>query len=181
MDLRIQKTLRNIRMAFMELIKEKPVDDITVKELCERALINKATFYSHYENIGELIVLLEDEYVNEITGKIDFADLFFTDPEQFLLKLWQSYRANPNGVFLMRGRRAMNLLSLLIEGLRRSIYQAHPEIKNIQGADMAITFCVYGISSIAPKYRNLTLEERAKQTGRAIAAVLKEFELCTKS
>jgi len=177
MDLRIQKTLRNIREAFIGLAKEKPMDDITVKELCERALINKATFYLHYENLNELIVMLEDEYVKDITGEIDFAELFYTDPEQFLLKLWQSYRVNPNGAFLMRGRRGWDLMNLLIESLRRSIEQAHPDIKNIPGADIALTFCVYGVSSVGPRYRKLSLEERAKQAGRAIAAVLQEFEV----
>jgi len=177
MDLRIQKTLRNIREAFIELAKEMPIDNITVKELCERALINKTTFYSHYENINELIILLEDEYVKEITGEIDFADQFFTNPEQFLLQLWQSYHINPNGIFLMRGKRGLDLLKLLIESLRRSIYHANPKMKNIKGADIALTFCVYGIASVGPLHRNETLEERAKQSGRAITAVLKEFGL----
>ena len=177
MDLRIKKTLRNIRESFIDLAKEKPVDDITVKELCERAMINKATFYLHYENMDELIKMLEDEFVQEITGKLDFADLFYTDPEQFLLKLWQSYRDNANSAYLMRGRRGFDILNLLLEALRRSVESARPEIRNIPGADMALTFCVYGIASVGPRYRKLSLEERARQTGRAITAILKEFEL----
>ena len=177
MDLRIQKTLRNIREAFIALAQEKSIDDITVKGLCERALINKATFYAHYENINELIVLFEDEYIKDITGEIDFAELFFTDPEAFLLKLWRSYRANPNGAFLMRGRRGWDLMNLLIESLRRSVEQVRPDIKNIASADIALTFCIYGVSSVGPRYRNLSFEERAKHTARAIAGVLKEFEI----
>lgn len=55
MDLRIQKTLREIRRAFLSLAAEKPLERITVKELCDRALINKATFYSHYDNLDLLI------------------------------------------------------------------------------------------------------------------------------
>ena len=177
MDLRIKKTLQNIRKSFFELAKEKPIDDITVKELCERAMINKATFYLHYENINELIMMFEDEFVNEITGKLDFADLFYTDPEQFLLRLWQSYQKNANGAYLMRGRRGFDILNLLLEALRRSVERARPEIKNIPGSDIALTFCIYGIASVGPRYRNMSLEERARQTGRAITAILKAFEL----
>ena len=177
MDLRIQKTLRNIRAAFIELAKEKPIDNITVKELCERALINKATFYLHYENLGELIAILEDEYVKEITGEIDFADLFYTDPEQFLLKMWQAYQQNANSVIMMKDRRGWNLLNRLLEALRRSLEQVRSDVKDIPGADIALTFCIYGLSSVGPRYRDMPLEERAKQAGRAIAATLKEFEL----
>ena len=177
MDLRVQKTLRDIRAAFLSLAHEKKIDQITVKELCEHALINKATFYFHYKNIDELIIELEDEYVNQITGDIDFAELFFSDTEQFLMRLWQSYRKNPNWVLLLNGHRSWHLLNLLLETLRRSIYQARPGIKNISGIDIALTYMIYGVAAVAPLHRGETIEERAKQAGRATAAVLREFGL----
>ena len=34
-----------IRRAFTELLRKKPIQDISVKELCERAGINRGTFY----------------------------------------------------------------------------------------------------------------------------------------
>lgn len=55
MDLRIKKTKRAIRSAFAELIKEKPMEKITVKEIAERAEINKTTFYAHYETVYDLV------------------------------------------------------------------------------------------------------------------------------
>ena len=45
-DLRVQKTIESVKSAFHELILEKDYEKITVKELCERARINKKTFYS---------------------------------------------------------------------------------------------------------------------------------------
>lgn len=48
MDLRIERTRKSIINAFIELRAHKPIEKITVKELAERAYINKATFYSHY-------------------------------------------------------------------------------------------------------------------------------------
>lgn len=55
MDLRIKKTKRAIRSAFAELIKEKPMEKITVKEIAELAEINKTTFYAHYETVYDLV------------------------------------------------------------------------------------------------------------------------------
>ena len=43
MDLRIEKTERGIKNAFIELRSRKPLEKITVKELCESARINKST------------------------------------------------------------------------------------------------------------------------------------------
>ena len=48
MDLRIEKTRQSIVNAFIALRSRKPLEKITVKELCEKAQINKSTFYFHY-------------------------------------------------------------------------------------------------------------------------------------
>ena len=45
MDLRVKKTRRSIINAFLMLRANKPLEKITVKELAELAMINKATFY----------------------------------------------------------------------------------------------------------------------------------------
>ena len=47
-DLRVKKTKRALTSAFIELLKEKHFEDITINELCEKAEIRRATFYKHY-------------------------------------------------------------------------------------------------------------------------------------
>lgn len=44
LDIRIEKTERAIKQAFMELRAQKPLEKIKVKELCDLACINKSTF-----------------------------------------------------------------------------------------------------------------------------------------
>lgn len=41
--------------AFLELIEKKDFAYITVKEICERAGVNRSTFYLHYETVGDLL------------------------------------------------------------------------------------------------------------------------------
>lgn len=41
--------------AFLELIEKKDFTYITVKEICERAGVNRSTFYLHYETVGDLL------------------------------------------------------------------------------------------------------------------------------
>lgn len=55
-----------IRMdeAFLELLSKKDFEFITVKEICEKADVNRSTFYLHYENIGELLAE-SIGYINE--------------------------------------------------------------------------------------------------------------------
>ena len=54
-DLRVKKTITGIKTAFEALICEKEYDRITVKELCDRAQVNKKTFYHYYETLDALL------------------------------------------------------------------------------------------------------------------------------
>ena len=60
-DLRIVKTIEGIKAAFQELICEREFEKITVKELCDRARINKKTFYHHYETLDALLAEMQFE------------------------------------------------------------------------------------------------------------------------
>lgn len=77
MDLRIEKTERGIKNAFIELRSRKPLEKITVKELCESARINKSTFYAHYKDIYDLSDAMEEEVVQSIANSIRYPEYLF--------------------------------------------------------------------------------------------------------
>ena len=41
--------------AFLELLEKKDFTYITVKEICEKAGVNRSTFYLHYETVSDLL------------------------------------------------------------------------------------------------------------------------------
>lgn len=88
MDLRVKKTKRAICNAFYELIKEKPLEKITVKEIAERAEINKTTFYAHYETVYDLVDQLEQEAVAEVISQINTAQSLLDDPCTFVKEMY---------------------------------------------------------------------------------------------
>jgi len=49
------RTAARMDEAFLALLAEKDFDYITVKELCQRAGVNRSTFYLHYETIADLL------------------------------------------------------------------------------------------------------------------------------
>ena len=83
MDLRVIKTKKNIRDTFIELRKTYSVDEIKVNMLCEKAMINKTTFYNHYQDIyalsEELETMVVDNFMNNFMKifivSIDFFEL----------------------------------------------------------------------------------------------------------
>ena len=60
-DLRVIKTIEAIKSSFEGLICEKDYEKITVKELCERARINKKTFYHYYSTLDDLLSEMQME------------------------------------------------------------------------------------------------------------------------
>ena len=49
-DLRIQKTYAALTRAFTNLLKTKSFEQVTVKELCDAAIVRTATFYNHFSD-----------------------------------------------------------------------------------------------------------------------------------
>lgn len=79
-DLRVIKTKSMIKKTFIELATAVGYQKITIKELCDKAIINRNTFYLHYQNKDDLV----KEMVNEIIEKykVHFMPLiaqFFID------------------------------------------------------------------------------------------------------
>ena len=55
-DSRVLKTEQAIKEAFMELVKEKGYNQVTVSDICKKSSINRNTFYLHYLDKDDLVV-----------------------------------------------------------------------------------------------------------------------------
>lgn len=54
-DPRVIRTRNLIQDAFRSLAKEKKIEAITIKDIAERATVNRATFYAHFEDKNALL------------------------------------------------------------------------------------------------------------------------------
>ena len=69
-DHRIRLTKLIIRQTLVPLMKEYPVSRISIKMLCERAGINRSTFYAHYTDVYDLLKQIQEEIIGEISAHI---------------------------------------------------------------------------------------------------------------
>ncbi|MCM1053122.1 MAG: TetR/AcrR family transcriptional regulator [Ruminococcus sp.] len=65
-DLRILKTKNNLYQTLENLLKEKPFEEIKVSDICNAALINRSTFYAHYNDKYELL----EEFFNTLKSNL---------------------------------------------------------------------------------------------------------------
>lgn len=83
-DRRVQFTKKLLRESLIDLIYEKPVRKITVKELCEAADINRGTFYTHFSDPYGLLRHTEETAAGEIGAYI--RDIAAADQEADILQ-----------------------------------------------------------------------------------------------
>lgn len=75
-DARVRYTRRVLKESFLTLLREKPVNKITVKEVCELAELNRATFYAHYSDCFALMESIEQELIDEFERSLKLIDSF---------------------------------------------------------------------------------------------------------
>ncbi len=75
-DARVRYTQRVLKESFLSLLREKPVNKITVKEVCELAELNRATFYAHYSDCFALMESIEQEILEAFEQSLRVIDCF---------------------------------------------------------------------------------------------------------
>ena len=71
---KIEYTNRVLTQALTDLVKEKPLSAITVKEVVERADINRSTFYVHFETLDDLVQYVEHQAAEAVINYIEKAE-----------------------------------------------------------------------------------------------------------
>ena len=127
MDLRVEKTRRSIINGFLELRARKPLEKIRVRELCEKAQINKSTFYDHYRDVYDLAEQLEDEAIRSYLD-IAHPEYVLTDVAGFVRELFAS------GL----------LVEKLAAGLTEMVLEKYPDPRENPVFRTVLTYRIYG-------------------------------------
>ena len=70
-DLRIIKTKNNLYQTLIKLMSDRPFEEIKVSDICEKALVNRSTFYSHYSDKYELL----SSYIDTLKESLEKDDI----------------------------------------------------------------------------------------------------------
>lgn len=142
MDLRVQRTLRNITNAFITLRAKSPLEKITVKDLAAAAQINKATFYLHYRDVYDLSESLEDEVMELCLSQLTGEDFFRPEGFRRLALAFSSQSELFNTLF--SGSRAQHAASKLDAGIKAKIYEYRPDLRDNLPFNIKLTAAIYG-------------------------------------
>ena len=79
-DLRTLKTQRAVHDALISLMTEKDISKITVSELAAKAMINRKTFYRHYNCINDVLEEIESVIVDGVSNILKQEHSMIIDP-----------------------------------------------------------------------------------------------------
>jgi AcrR family transcriptional regulator len=132
-DLRVRRTRKLLQKALLEAASEKGFVHVTVRDITERAMVNRATFYRHYEDKNDLLA----QYMKELSGLIDSnegetlpGDRPLPDldtPPSGLAKLLRHMQANADFYRVMLGKQgdpifcAQSFRDYIEQGYRRML------------------------------------------------------------
>lgn len=131
---RIKLTKRIFKDTLIELLKEKAVHNIKVKELCDKAELNRTTFYKYYENIYDVLADVEydvlkdsEECINEI------EDINESQIKNTLYKQLCNIQKNKDVYYLLLINSADNefyekLMKTTVDFLKKKIEQANIDL-----------------------------------------------------
>ena len=145
MDKRVQKSKSSIINTFLEMRAKKPLEKITVTELCKKAEINKSTFYVHYRDIYDLSEQLETEVIDSILESISHPERIFEDPGQFTYELFHACHAKNSLInILFSDTRSMMLPQRVSSAIKSLLHTVRPDYRDNPENDIRFSYLIYG-------------------------------------
>lgn len=153
MDLRVKKTQKSIRDAFLSLRKNKPIEKITVKELCENALINKTTFYLHYQSIYDLSEAIENELIESCFANIRDEDI--KHPDKMVLEFYRSFSEQRELFRLLFSNDRIEYPAKKANTfIKERIFSMYPALKEDMEFNIRLTAVMYGCFWAYSEYKD---------------------------
>lgn len=74
-DLRVKRTNKMIIEAFIQLVEKNGFEQVTVQDIADEAMINRATFYAHYKDKQDLYETIFDYALTAFTSVLNPTEL----------------------------------------------------------------------------------------------------------
>lgn len=171
MDIRVLKTKKAISDSFLELRQTTPLHKIYVETLCQKAMINKSTFYRYYQDIYDLSEQLQQETIKAVLNNSKHIKELLTDSNHFIdesitLSLYDD-------LFILFEGQEIQLLGMLWESLEK-IYLDNSLKKEVY-IDLSFTLGGILFATKSMRKSHYTKEEILPEMKRIVALMVKEI------
>ena len=171
-DRRVRKTRRQLRECLITLLKEKKVQDITVRELTDMADLNRGTFYLHYKDVFDLLEKTEAELqedFNQLVCKHDAVDLK-QRPSVIFNEIYSLVYDNADLIEILLGENGdLNFVNRLKQLIREKCLKDWMEVfrsGNAAAFDAFFSFIVSGCIGLVQYWLQTGLKETPEKMAK---------------
>ena len=158
MDRRVHRTRTMLQQSLIQLMTEKEIKDITVKELSESADITRGTFYLHYSDIYDILRSMEYELFtefNEILSESFDNNGNRLSPETILANIFSFLNRHRDAAKVMMGPHGdIAFVNRLKDLVKVRIYSVLTQKKAVCQYDYAEAFAVSGCIGVIETWLN---------------------------
>ena len=161
-DSRLRYTRECLYAAFLEFLAEKPVSDITVIEICERAGVSRKTFYKYYSDPFALLVAMHDDLFEDYRERLLGQPADVSQLMQVLIRFVDEHRVLVKAAFANRGEGNFvdRVMGDLFATYREAWEQANPEMPPAD-VEALFYFAVSGLFGIVQHWLEFHPEQSA--------------------
>lgn len=126
-DLRVIKTKNNLYQTLIELMSDMPFEEIKVSDICERALVNRSTFYSHYSDKYELLSSYIDTLKDSLEKELEKNTSIKNTKEYYLemISLFLDHVSEKREIYVAIGKANKNgiMMDMIYDTFKKEIIE----------------------------------------------------------
>lgn len=124
-DLRVARTRKLLCNTLLDMMEEQPIEKISVIDLCERAMVNRATFYAHFEDKYHLLNFaleeLKDDLYARFRNSSEFGDPLSATHSLLNMAIDFFYDKNNHICNIIKYNRGGKIISTIQDSIAQSI------------------------------------------------------------
>lgn len=165
---RTQYTINVIEESLIALLKDHPLEKITVAEVCREADVNRGTFYRYFVNIMDCFKTVQKDFFTELAENNQLFDE--KSPEQFLIGLLQTFQNNDILMRSLLTNQSTDILQKFLKNIR-TIDKIDPSKTNHQDL-YEMDFYANGIVSVVKRWLLLKTPESPEKLAKIILSIV---------
>lgn len=142
-DLRVIKTKRNIYQALLSLMKDHIFEDIKVSQICDKAMINRSTFYAHFDDKYSLFKSFIEDLESTLKVELSKNKNILSSKEYYieLIRLLITHFEKERDVYtaLIQNNRNSIAMDMIHDALREDVF-SHVKKEELVGKKIPIEF-----------------------------------------
>ena len=169
---RRQMTKRLLRTALLELMQEKPVSGITIRELCARADLNRTTFYLHYTDQMDLLRDIEQDMLEKT--KEAMRDIHTEPHTTLLVQAFLNYVRENDLAFrtLFARDDSEHFRRAFVAEMRTVLGPNLPDYDHVGVPEYVLSFLMYGTLYVVIEWMENGYRESTEEISKLI------YQLC---